>query len=376
MKRIFISFFAFTLVLSLSAQEPIRVYYKGASPTISDFVNAVLSQDDIGEVMENMKSSWQLRQKGKRLPAGKKFVVDSRNGYIRYDAKFTATQRMYVEFCYWNLADGKHKLLARNSVCMDGGNPIDTEYTGIDFYLYTNATKKLTYAYNSDLGIEMDAPEDGTIVYALPRSGKDILCTVHSPKVKKQVILKWNGSKFECPPMTISGMPTTAVRKDSNSQRAVYVNLDRPASGEGEMDDVRSVWLVDESVGTAKKICTTNPMAPTQWSRMTGMNANAVEVPIDMIAAADNAKFAPGDISKIIVEGCPDARNIWTYIIDTKTNRVLQFPTTEGIVLLDWDSKEIVLASYGYDEDGRYTYNRTYSLDGKFLRMVGGKERE
>ena len=42
---------------------------------------------------------------------------------------------------------------------------------------------------------------------------------------------------------------------------------------------------------------------------------------------------------------------------------------------LDWEKKEIIAASYGYDDDGRYSLNKAYSLDGKFLRKVGGKVR-
>jgi hypothetical protein len=46
------------------------------------------------------------------------------------------------------------------------------------------------------------------------------------------------------------------------------------------------------------------------------------------------------------------------------------------VVSLDWEKKEIIAASYGYDDDGRYSVNKAYSLDGKFLRKVGGKVRE
>ena len=48
----------------------------------------------------------------------------------------------------------------------------------------------------------------------------------------------------------------------------------------------------------------------------------------------------------------------------------------EGVMSLDWEKKEIVAASYGYDDDGRYSVNKAYSLEGKFLREIGGKERE
>ena len=175
----------------------------------------------------------------------------------------------------------------------------------------------------------------------------------------------------------ISEMPKTAVRQENaHFQYAVYVNVDKPASGEGEMDAVRSVWLADERTGTVIKVCVTNPMAEVLWSKMSSKDADGVSVALTQIAAADKAMIAPGDVSKVIVEGCPDGRNIWTYIIDPYQGTAIQLPSTEGVVSLDWEKKEIIAASYGYDDDGRYTVNNAYSLAGKFLRMVGGKERE
>ena len=175
----------------------------------------------------------------------------------------------------------------------------------------------------------------------------------------------------------ISEMPKTAVRQENaHFQYAVYVNVDKPASGEGEMDAVRSVWLADERTGTVIKVCVTNPMAEVQWSKMSSKDADGVSVALTQIAAADKAMIAPGDVSKVIVEGCPDGRNIWTYIIDPYQGTAIQLPSTEGVVSLDWEKKEIIAASYGYDDDGRYTVNNAYSLAGKFLRMVGEKERE
>ena len=146
--------------------------------------------------------------------------------------------------------------------------------------------------------------------------------------------------------LDISEMPKTAVRQENaHFQYAVYVNVDKPASGEGEMDDVRSVWLANERSGTVIKVCVTNPKAEALWNKMSG-------------------------------EGCPDGRNIWTYIIDPYQGTAIQLPSTEGVMSLDWEKKEIVAASYGYDDDGRYSVNKAYSLEGKFLREIGGKERE
>ena len=175
----------------------------------------------------------------------------------------------------------------------------------------------------------------------------------------------FTGSKdsVEVDLLDISEMPKTAVRQENaHFQYAVYVNVDKPASGEGEMDDVRSVWLANERSGTVIKVCVTNPKAEALWNKMSGKDADGVSVALTQIAAADKAMIAP--------------RNIWTYIIDPYYGTAIQLPSTEGVVSLDWEKKEIIAASYGYDDDGRYSVNKAYSLDGKFLRRVGEKERE
>lgn len=175
--------------------------------------------------------------------------------------------------------------------------------------------------------------------------------------------------------MDISEMPKTAERQDSHFQTAVYVNVETKPT-EDDPCGTFTVWLADERVGTVRKILTTNPTAAAQWEETTKENSDAVDVPIHLIATAEKAYLAPGDVSKVIVEGCPDSRNIWTYIIDTATRTAKQFPTTEGVVNRDWKKKEITLASYGYypaPDYGRYTYNRTYNIEGKFLRVSSEK---
>lgn len=93
--------------------------------------------------------------------------------------------------------------------------------------------------------------------------------------------------------LDISEMPKTAVRQENaHFQYAVYVNVDKPASGEGEMDDVRSVWLANERSGTVIKVCVTNPMAEAQWNKMSGKDADGVSVALTQIAAADKAMIA------------------------------------------------------------------------------------
>ena len=167
-----------------------------------------------------------------------------------------------------------------------------------------------------------------------------------------------------------------ASQPDTCSQYEVEIKEEKPASAEGEMDAVRSVWLTNKRTGKVFKVCVTNPMAETQWEKMSGDKADAIDVPLTQIAAADKAMIVPGDDVKMIVEGCPDGRNVWTFIIDPYTGKAKQLPSSEGVISLDSDKQEIIAASYGYDSDGRYSIKKAYSLEGKFLRIVGDKERE
>ena len=199
--------------------------------------------------------------------------------------------------------------------------------------------------------------------------------SINGPVVDKHSEITGSKDSTEVDLLDIDEMPKTTVRQpDAHFQHAVYVNIDKPASGEGEMDAVYSVWLADERTGTVIKVCVTNPMAEAQWQKMNGKDADAVDVPITQIASAEKAYIAPGDVSKVIVEGCPDGRNMWTYIIDPYKGTAKQLPSTEGVVTLEWEKKEIIASSYGYDDDGRYSVKKAYSLEGQFLRIVGDKD--
>ena len=174
--------------------------------------------------------------------------------------------------------------------------------------------------------------------------------------------------------LDVSKLPKTAQRMDSRDQVTVYVNVEQ-APNEDDPAGVYSVWLVDEQKGSVQKICQTNPMGKPRWEQMKGRDANAVDVPLDEIAAAEKAYLAPGGM--VIVEGCPDARNVWTYIIDPMRRTAKQFPSTEGVVSVEWADEEIVLSSYTYDiEEGRYSYTRAYTIEGNFLRVVDEKVEE
>ena len=183
-------------------------------------------------------------------------------------------------------------------------------------------------------------------------------------------------AQYEQKVVDIKQIPETAVLQDSNSQYALYVNLEQESS-EDEFEGIYSVWLADTQAGTAIKVLTTDPTISAPWDQMEGKGADAVEVPMHLIGAASTAHLLASDGSKIIVEGCPDARNIWSYIIDLKAKTAKQLPSTEGVQLIDYEKQEIIASLYDYyPEGGRYSYSNAYSFDGKYLRQDSEPEAE
>ena len=172
---------------------------------------------------------------------------------------------------------------------------------------------------------------------------------------------------YEQKTVPISELPAGCLLQARRGTQALYVH-----SGD---DEPSSVWLTDGEAGTATRLCMANSTAPTQWERMTGADSDCVEVPYHLIASAEKAYFIPGEAHKFIVEGCPDARNVWTYIIDAENQTAIQLNCTEGVSAIDNTKKEITVSAYGYDDEGRYSFLKVYSPTGKMLRRLPGKTR-
>lgn len=189
--------------LSLAAQDVIRVDYKGAKPTISDFAWALLSnyvwneeEDVLDESTSAAKYAWTQYRKGLPLGEGDKITVDLKNGYAVYESRDNK-DLLRVEMCYWNETDQKHKLFAYNVRCYEDGKYSPGQFDGLTFYRYDNATKKMTSCEAPGFDVAFATDDGAWVSYDLPRSGKDIIYTEWKDNAKKaQKTLKWNGHRF------------------------------------------------------------------------------------------------------------------------------------------------------------------------------------
>ena len=170
-------------------------------------------------------------------------------------------------------------------------------------------------------------------------------------------------------------LPPTAKLQDEYRDWKLYVNEEQGDDNEGDYEAIQTVWLVNGKTGAVTQVCRTNPKAVANWELMKERTANAVDVPLDQIAAAEKAYIASTDGSKVIVEGCPDGRNVWTYVINTKHHTARQYPSNEGVDKVNITNNEVVMHTYAYDDDGRYSYRVSYTIDGLFMEYSEEKER-
>ena len=177
--------------------SPIVISFKGAQPNIKDFVTALLMPNETDESLNGLRQAWDFYKNGMKQMPGDDIIVDTQNGYMGFVSE-DDNSRQVIECCYWNYADRRHKLVAiSNDLFMDG-KAVAGQYSGVTFYQYDSASRQMRLVYAQDLGITFDAPTGTqTITHALPRKGKAIVYTFHTPTGKIEKRLTWNGSKFE-----------------------------------------------------------------------------------------------------------------------------------------------------------------------------------
>ena len=175
---------------------PITVRFKGTQPNVKDFVTALLAPDETDESRNGLRQAWDFYKNGMKQMPGDDLIVDVQNGYVGYVSE-DETSRQVIECCYWNYADRRHKLVAiTNDLFMDG-KAVVGQFTGITFYKYDNATRQMKVVYDDELGINLEAPSGTEAAsHALPRQGKTIVYSYHTPSGKVEKRLTWNGSKF------------------------------------------------------------------------------------------------------------------------------------------------------------------------------------
>ena len=193
--------------LSMAAQDgSIQVSYKGAKPTITDFITAYLApspdeEECDGEAVNHIRNAWNRYLKGLKQEEGVTLNVDVKNGFAVYETRsnYDGNEHLVrIEMCYWNFDDQKHKLFAYNYMCFENDKYSAGQYDGLTLCKYDNAKKSMFYTSDAGVDAAIEASAEGVwTTFALPRSGKDLTITRWLPSgMTSSETLKWNGHGF------------------------------------------------------------------------------------------------------------------------------------------------------------------------------------
>ena len=171
------------------------------------------------------------------------------------------------------------------------------------------------------------------------------------------------------------GLPRTSRMTDKSDEFAIFLNEDKKAEYDEDAYIV-SLYVYDYKTRQLTKLLTTTEPEGYKWYTPAGENATKCSLnDIHSIYYARLFPFA----KKLLVTGCFDSRNEFSYIIDLDEKSVLLLPTNSGFVGFTSEEGYVVMQSYAYnsgvDENGdikggRHTVLSVFDENGKFIRSL------
>ena len=171
------------------------------------------------------------------------------------------------------------------------------------------------------------------------------------------------------------GLPKTAVLTDADYDLLVYINIDKKPTEEFD-STISSLYVFDMTQRKLSKLFTTTLATDFSWYKP--HSTACTDCQLTDIHAAFDAKIVPYH-RKIVVDGCFDFRNTFSYLIDLETLSVKLFPTNAGLCGFTHEEGYIVMNSYAYNtallEDGtpaggRHTVLSIFDENGGLLKMI------
>ncbi|MBR5716574.1 MAG: hypothetical protein IKX59_08300 [Bacteroidales bacterium] len=181
--------------------------FEGQRPKMSDFVTHFFESDAMPEVWGLAQDAWTHYLHKEPQDKGSYLLYDERNGYMRYDNNVNEMwgddieheERVFIEMCIWNCADGRHILFANNCQSLVDKRYASIQYEGITFQLYDKTTHDMYCVGHEDVGIALPDNmygEHTVLVYLLPQGGKDITLLVQREAGTETKVLRWDGMRF------------------------------------------------------------------------------------------------------------------------------------------------------------------------------------
>ena len=185
--------------VEIEGEYYIQVPFEASEPTIADFVETYFSNGDVlPEMLGDIRTAWHRYKMNKTQPSHTTFLLDKNRGYMRFERKWESGDYSVAEMCYWNCADGRHKVVAQSIASYENGTFRNWQYDGYSFSLYDSETRTMKQVELDDICVgNVSLFDCSNTVMLLPRTGKDIIAKKYSETGVDTEVLRWTGNKFQ-----------------------------------------------------------------------------------------------------------------------------------------------------------------------------------
>lgn len=159
-------------------------------------------------------------------------------------------------------------------------------------------------------------------------------------------------------------IPESAIVAAENDKVVVLLNREDT----NEVPQV-ALWIRHKENGEENRLLLTHPHSRRDWQTY----EESVAIPADSIATVSRVTII-SDVDqplKLLVEGCPDFRNVESFIVTEGSDEAIWLPTSAGLLGITQEEYLLIMESYDYYEGGgRYSRIDAFDRDGKRINSM------
>ena len=294
----------------------------------------------------------------------------------------------------WLCAESRDKTVG---VCRIQFHPIDSICIGM-LLVYDHDTiytlNDTAYCYDGQYTwhVDDDGVYGGINVSAITRGpkGLDIFCVDYAPEsVTPEVYLARGGElldyQFACyyvyidyqPSPEAVALPASAKLKAQDEEYRIWVDEEIAPSEDNPMGQYAVYYQQKDNEEYYRIASNSMPeesfkyVSEGNWPSYIGKN--------ELLSCTDAyLTKSPNGTVYLVLEGCPDMRNVFTYIstlpIWTDDNMFHWMPTNAGFRGLDESGELLKIDNYGYNDEGRFNVTRYYDFNWELIRETPSEE--
>ena len=172
------------------------------------------------------------------------------------------------------------------------------------------------------------------------------------------------------------GIPSSAYAVAENDSFIVFLNdeaIEDSIEGLPSIKQV-SLWMYSRNKKEGRRILLSHPHTNMAFLNM----EHSVCIPLDSIPTITKVTILswPNEPLKLLAEGCPDYRNVESFIINEDSDSAICLPTNRGLIGISEEDGLLIMQSYDYYEDGgRYNIIEAYDVKGIRVSSMNAKTR-